>query len=92
MSIRETQILASMIDEPEMVTEEQIERWVCDFDNWEVRDQVCQNLFTYTKFAYRKAIEVAKEIQKIDSKSAKWIAQDAIRELTSEKIQERFKI
>lgn len=34
----------------------------------------------------KKAIKVAREIQKIDSKSAKWIANDAIRELTSEKV------
>ncbi|GAI20071.1 unnamed protein product, partial [marine sediment metagenome] len=38
----------------------------------------------------RKAIETAKEVQKIESKSAKWIASDAIRELTSEAVQERL--
>jgi len=162
---RETRILASMIDEPEVVKEEQMEEWVKEFDYWEICDQVCQNLFIHTKFAHKKAlewsrrdeefvkragfalmawfafkykdaedkkfeeffhaikrestdernfvkkavnwalrqigkrnmnlnkkaIEVAKEIQKINSKSAKWIAQDAIRELSSKKIQERLK-
>ncbi len=39
----------------------------------------------------RKAIETAKKIQKIDSKAAKWIATDAIRELTHEKVQKRIK-
>jgi len=39
----------------------------------------------------RKAIETAREIQKMDSKSAKWIAQDAIKELTSGAIQERLR-
>ena len=39
----------------------------------------------------KKAIKTAKEIQKIDSKSSKWIATDAIRELTSEKVQKRLK-
>jgi len=39
----------------------------------------------------KKAIETAKKIQKIDSKSAKWIAKDAIRELTSEKVQKKIK-
>jgi len=34
----------------------------------------------------QKAIELAKEIEKIDSKSAKWIAKDAIRELSAKKI------
>ncbi len=38
----------------------------------------------------RKAIETAKEIQKMDPRSAKWIASDAIRELTSEAVQERL--
>ncbi|MGB9693865.1 MAG: hypothetical protein ACPLYF_03380 [Fervidobacterium sp.] len=50
-------ILASMIDDPELVTEEQMEDWVKEFDYWEICDQMCQNLFTHTKFAYQKAIE-----------------------------------
>ena len=36
------------------------------------------------------AIQTAKEIQKIDSKSARWIASDAIRELTSEAVQKKL--
>ena len=36
------------------------------------------------------AIQAAKEIQKIDSKSAKWIASDALRELTSEAVQRKL--
>ncbi len=36
------------------------------------------------------AIKVAGEIQQINSKSARWIASDAIRELTSEAIQNRL--
>ena len=39
----------------------------------------------------KKAIKIAEEIKEIDAKSARWIANDAIRELTSEKIQKRFK-
>lgn len=34
-----------------------MKKWVKDFDDWEVCDQVCQNLFTRTKFAYEEAIE-----------------------------------
>jgi len=37
----------------------------------------------------RKAIKIAERIQKIKSRSAKWIASDALRELKSEKIQNR---
>ena len=39
----------------------------------------------------KKAIKVAMEIQKINSKTAKWIAVDALRELTSLAVQKRLK-
>ncbi len=164
-AIHEACILASMIDEPKTVSEEQMESWVADFDSWDVCDQCCMNLFEKTKFAYQKAvewsssdkefvkragfvlmarlavsdkkaddkqfeeffpiikreasdnrnyvkkavnwalrqigkrspglngkaIETAGEIQEIDSRSAKWIASDALRELTSEAVQERLR-
>src|SRR3990170_1654563 len=38
--IHEARILASFIEEPEKVTEAQLERWVRDFDSWDVGDQV----------------------------------------------------
>ncbi len=56
-NIHESRILASMIDRPEMVTEEQMEAWVKDFDSWDVCDQCCMNLFEKTGFAYHKAVE-----------------------------------
>lgn len=49
--------------------------------NWALR-QIGKRSLNLNK----KAIKIAKEIRKIDSKSAKWIANDAIRELTSIKI------
>lgn len=55
--IHEARILASMIDEPERVTEAQMERWVGGFDSWDVCDQICGNLFRRTSFAWRKAVE-----------------------------------
>ncbi len=39
----------------------------------------------------RMAIELAKELLDTDSKSARWIAKDAIRELESEPVQKRLK-
>ncbi|MEE8469807.1 MAG: DNA alkylation repair protein [Dehalococcoidia bacterium] len=163
--IHEARILASMIDDPKMTTEEQMESWAKDFDSWDVCDGCCMNLFEKTPFAYqkavewsargeefikragfvlmarlavsdkkaedkqfeaflpiikreahdnrnfvkkgvnwalrqigkrnaglnRKAIETAKEMQEMNSKSAKWIASDAIRELTSQAVQERLR-
>ena len=162
--IHEARILASMIDDPKMATEEQLESWVKDFDSWDVCDQCCMNLFKKIGLAYRKAdewsesdeefvkragfvlmaclavsdkkaddrqfeiflpiikreasdnrnyvkkavnwalrqigkrnanlnkkaIETSKEIQKMDSRSAKWIASDAIRELASESVRIRL--
>lgn len=54
--------------------------------NWALRQIGKRNLNLN-----KRAVEVAEEISNIDSKGAKWIAADAIRELTSEKIQERLK-
>jgi len=53
--------------------------------NWALRNIGKRNLNLN-----KKAIETAKEVQKMDSRSAKWIASDAIRELTSEAVQERL--
>ncbi len=162
--LHEARILAGFIDEPEMVTEEQMESWMKDFDSWDVCDQVC-GLFVKTKLPYQKAMEwsrreevfvkraafalmawlavhdknaadeklakflpvirresaddrnfvkkavnwalrqigkrnltlnklaiqTAREIQKGESRSAKWIASDALRELSDEKVLERLK-
>jgi len=162
--IHEARILASIIDDPHRVTEKQMERWVADFDSWDVCDQVCSNLFDRTTFAYQKAIEwssgeaefikragfammaalavhdkragderfepffpiivrqatdernyvkkavnwalrnigkrnrhlntrtieIARKIEQIDSKVARWIANDALKELTDDRIQSRF--
>ncbi|KYK20536.1 DNA alkylation repair protein [Thermoplasmatales archaeon SG8-52-4] len=53
--------------------------------NWALR-QIGKRNWNMNK----EAIAIAKEIKKIDSKSAKWIASDAIRELTSEKVRQRL--
>ena len=160
----DARIIASMIDEPEKVTEAQMERWVSAFDSWDVCDQVCGNLFEKSPLGWQKAIEwaerdeeyvkraafalmaglawhdkgaederfisflpiiargagdernfvkkavnwalrnigkrnrklnkaavrTARTLQKLDSKAARWVAADAIRELTSEAVQGRL--
>jgi 3-methyladenine DNA glycosylase AlkD len=55
--IHEARILASIVDEPDRVTEAQLERWVAAFDSWDLCDQVCGNLFDRTPFAFAKALE-----------------------------------
>jgi len=49
-----------------------------------------RNLGKRNSVLHRKAIQTAKEISKQDSKAAKWIANDALRELQSEKIRARL--
>ncbi len=39
--IHEARILATIIDEPERVTQRQMEHWARDFDSWDVCDQAC---------------------------------------------------
>jgi 3-methyladenine DNA glycosylase AlkD len=162
--IHEARLLASMVDDPAQATEAQLEAWVAGFDSWDVCDQVCDNLFQHTPFAYPKAfawsgrteefvkragfvlmaclaffdrtasdarlaqffpvivqasddernyvkkavnwalrnlgkrsqglnvqaIAVAQEIQGRGTRPARWIAADALRELTSEKVRLRL--
>ena len=163
--IHEARILACYIDNPKLVTEEQLEKWVKKLDSWDDCDQCCGNLFDKTEYAYKKAkewtnrkeefvkragfatmaqlaahdkkasnkkimeffpyilkesgdernfvkkavnwalrqigkrnknlnreaIKLAKEIFKINSKSARWITSNALRELAEDKISERLK-
>jgi hypothetical protein len=54
---RETMILATLLDEPEKVTEEQMDFWTKSFENHEISEQASANLWVRTKFAFIKAIE-----------------------------------
>lgn len=165
IGIGEARILAAMIDEPDKLTEEQMEDWVKDINSWDICDQVCMNLFSKNQLAWRKiidwsereeefvkrtafsliaclawhakkasddefiellpivvreatdernfvkkavnwalrnigkrnlnlnkaAINTAKEIQQLDSRAARWISSDAIRELESDAVQNRLR-
>ena len=55
--IHEARALATLIDEPEKVTQRQMDKWAKDFDNWAVCDGACINLFRYTRFAHQKCVE-----------------------------------
>lgn len=58
--IYEARLLAFMVDEYKLVTEEQMDRWANDFDNWGIVDGCCGHLFVKTPFAYKKAVEWSK--------------------------------
>ncbi len=55
----EARLIAIFIDDPKLVTEEQMENWVLDFNSWDICDQACSNLFDKTPFGYKKALEWA---------------------------------
>ena len=54
--IHEAKNLASMIGEPEKVTDAQMERWARGFNSWDVVDGACCYLFAYSPLAWKKAI------------------------------------
>ncbi len=58
----------------------------CPPINWALRNIGKRNLILN-----KRAIKVAEGIKKMDSKAARWIAADALRELTSDKVKERLK-
>jgi 3-methyladenine DNA glycosylase AlkD len=161
--IHDARLLACFIDDPEKITEDQMDAWAEDFDSWDICDQACTSLFDSSPLAYKKvfewadhekefvkraafsliaglavhdknatdqdferflplilqqsvdernyvkkavnwalrnigkrnlhlnkaSIQTAKEMQKIPSRSARWIAADALRELTSQKVLQR---
>ena len=163
--VHEARLLASLVDEPAMVSETQMEAWVADLDSWDVCDGVCGNLFDRTPFALDKAVEwsgrepefekraafalmasaavhrkdlpdaafasllpviraqaidernyvkkavswalrqigkrssglnsrairTAEQIERIDSRAARWVARDALRELRSDAVQARLR-
>jgi len=53
--IHEARILATLIGESEKVTAAEMERWVRDFDSWDVVDAACCYLYTHAKPAWNKA-------------------------------------
>jgi len=55
--LHEARLLAPMVDDPGLVTEDQMESWAADFDSWDVVDGTCSALFDRTPFAAAKAIE-----------------------------------
>ena len=52
--LHETRLIASMVDHPKWVTQDQMERWVADFNSWDVCDQTCGELFDRTPFTTDK--------------------------------------
>src|SRR6202165_3835078 len=163
--IHEARVLATLIGQPEKVNAAEMDRWVRDFDSWDVVDAACRYLYSDAKPAWeriyswssrpeefvkraafslaaylsyrdkqakdeqflqfleviereahdernfvrkavnwalrqigkrnlklnRAAIQEAARICKVDSRAARWIAADAVRELKSDAVQRRLR-
>jgi 3-methyladenine DNA glycosylase AlkD len=50
----EARMLTGFVDEPELVTPAQMDRWARDFDNWAICDHLCFHLFDRTPHAWTK--------------------------------------
>jgi len=57
--IHEARLLATVIDDPLLVTKQQMQTWVEDFDSWDLCDQACMNLFWRTEDGVEMAFEWA---------------------------------
>jgi 3-methyladenine DNA glycosylase AlkD len=67
--VHDARILAGMIDEPDQVTASQMERWVRDFDNWDVCDGTCCHLFVFAKPAWAKAVEWSRRKKEFEKRA-----------------------
>lgn len=54
---RETMIMATLLDNPKEVTEEQMDFWTKSFENTEIAEQASTNLWVKSKFAFIKSLE-----------------------------------
>jgi 3-methyladenine DNA glycosylase AlkD len=54
--VHEARMLAAFVDDSDLVTEAQMERWAGGFDSWDLCDTVCGSLFDRTPFAHDKAV------------------------------------
>jgi 3-methyladenine DNA glycosylase AlkD len=52
--IHDARLLATMIEEPDKVTEGQIDAWIADLDFWDLSDKLCTNVVAKTPFAGKK--------------------------------------
>ena len=55
--IYEARILCSKIYDPECISEKQMDRWVENFENWEICDSFCMGFFAKSSHALSKASE-----------------------------------
>ena len=68
--IHEARILAPLIGEPEKITAAQMERWVRDFNSWDVVDTVCCYLYVHATPAWDKIYEWSNRSAEFEKRAA----------------------
>jgi 3-methyladenine DNA glycosylase AlkD len=68
--VHEARILAVLIDDCRLVTEQQAERWLKDIDSWDICDACSYHLFDKTPLAYRKAMEWSRRKEEFVKRAA----------------------
>jgi 3-methyladenine DNA glycosylase AlkD len=66
----EARILATLIGESERVTGAEMERWVRDFDSWDVVDAACCYLYAYAKPAWNKVAKWSRRREEFEKRAA----------------------
>lgn len=56
-NIHEARIIAAYAEDPNTLTEKQMDSWVNDFDSWDICDLVCSGLFDKTPYLEKKIWE-----------------------------------
>jgi 3-methyladenine DNA glycosylase AlkD len=68
--IHEARILAALIGESGKVTAAEMERWVRDFDSWDVVDAACCYLYAYAKPAWSKPVAWSRRRKEFEKRAA----------------------
>lgn len=66
----EAQVVAAMIEDPDRVGAEQMDRWCAEFDSWAIADTVCFKLFHRLPWAFAKVDEWARSDAELQRRAA----------------------
>ena len=69
-NVLEARMLATMIADPLQIPEEEVERWVREFDCWSVCDSACIGLLWKTPFAWRTVREWSRREPEYERRAA----------------------
>ncbi|MEH1008308.1 DNA alkylation repair protein [Winogradskyella sp. ECml5-4] len=68
--IYEARLLCSKLFKPKDITEELMEKWVKTFENWEICDSFCMELFSKSNFALAKILEWSQREPEFEKRAA----------------------